>query len=143
MVANALDPRPGTRAVRFRKIFVLDPDEMWGRKVQKDLAVAGYRVVYYANPDVLYPRLFERPADLVIVAKSVGSWALETLHRYVSALKKKPEIILVEDGNSAPAFESICLMRPSATLTRPCSARQVVEATVQLLGPPWVDLEEP
>ncbi len=142
MVTNALDPRPGTRAVRFKRIFVLDPDEMWGRKVQKELATGGYRVIYFSNPDDAYPRLFERPADLVVVAKAVGTWALETLRRYVGALRTKPEIILIEDGNSAPAFESMCLLKPSATLTRPCSARHVLEQAARLLGPPWVDLEE-
>jgi DNA-binding response OmpR family regulator len=134
--------RSRTRAVRFKRVFILDPDEPWGRVVQRELASNGYRVHLLTNPDDAMDRFRERQTDLVILSTGVGNWQLQSVCRGLEGMNPPPRVILVLGPQDPDQGEATRYLSPAATLRRPCSAQEIADAVRKHVGKPWADLPD-
>ena len=134
--------RSGMQRVRFKRILVLDPDELWCGAIQGALAAGGYPSCAASTAEAGLERLHDRPYDLVMVSCTMGDWVLETLSRNLGALRAPPPLVVIETAEDAERSEAWRFLKPAATLRRPCASREVLAAAAKLLGPPWVELAE-
>lgn len=134
--------RPVTRRVRFKRVLILDPDELWCGAVRAALAARGYRSCAASSADAGLERLHDRPFDLALISYRMGDWVLETLSRNLGGLRAPPSLVVIETADDAARSEAWRFLKPAATLRRPCASREVVAAVARLLGPPWIELAE-
>ena len=133
------DPRSPTRAVRLRKILVIDRDAFWGPAIRMALEESGYYPNLVVDAREGCRRSMERVYDGVIVSASLGQaavWAiLDTLSRRTS-----PPAAVVLAGADDPESEQNWARVPCLwVLHRPYAVEDVVDAARALVGVPWSD----
>lgn len=131
-----------TRRVRFKRVLILEQDELWCGAVQAALAAGGYRSCAQSSAEAGLERLHNRPFDLVIVSCGMGDGVLEILSRNLGGLRVPPPLVVIETADDAGRSEAWRFLKPAATLRRPCASREVLAVTESLLGPPWIEMAE-